>query len=66
MHYENHQVAFSLLDELDNDSELLYEYKILLFLNKPKSKNQLRILHQKVDLVIFSNGCWKEIFDDFG
>ncbi len=60
---DRHQVA---LDLLDDDSESFYEYKILLFLNKPKSKAQLKILHKKTDLIVFSNGCWRDIFDEFG
>ena len=63
MFKDRHQVA---LDLLDDDSDSFYEYKILLFLNKPKSKSQLKILHNKADLIVFSNGCWRDIFDEFG
>jgi hypothetical protein len=64
MYEEKHQVTFNLLDE--DDSESIYEYKILLILNKPKSKNQLKKICQKADQIVFSNGCWKEIFDEYG
>lgn len=64
MFKDRHQVALDLLD--NDNSESFYEYKIILFLNKPKSKSQLKMLHKKADLIVFSNGCWKDIFDEFG
>lgn len=64
MNEEKHKISFNLLD--DNDSESIYDYKILLFLDKPKSKNQLKKISRKADVIVFSNGCWKEIFEDFG